>query len=60
MKRGDVAIQRATAHAWRNPSPDSWVRMLYVLQESKPITIGGKELDEDYGDMPQDVKSSGR
>lgn len=51
MKRGDVAIQRGTNHEWRNPSSTEWVRMLYVLQESKPIMIGGKELDEDYGGM---------
>lgn len=49
MKRGDVAIQRGTNHAWRNPSPTQWARMMYVLQESQPIQHEGKTLGEDYG-----------
>lgn len=52
LKRGDVAIQRGTNHAWRNASQESWARMLYVLQEAEPMEIGGKILDEDYGGMP--------
>ena len=51
MKRGDVAIQRGTNHEWRNASSTDWARMMYVLQESRPIAIGGKELGEDYGGM---------
>ena len=51
MKRGDVAIQRGTNHEWKNGSSTEWARMMYVLQESKPITIAGKELGEDYGGM---------
>ena len=51
MKRGDVAIQRGTNHEWRNASSTEWSRMMYVLQESKPIQSGGKELGEDLGGM---------
>ncbi|KAI9708378.1 MAG: hypothetical protein M1820_004082 [Bogoriella megaspora] len=50
MKRGDIAIQRGTNHAWRNVTPNGgWARMLYVLQEAKPVLIDGRELGEDYG-----------
>lgn len=49
MKRGDVSVQRGTNHAWRNRSATEWGRMLYVLQEAKPLEIGGKTLKEDYG-----------
>ncbi|KAJ9653147.1 hypothetical protein H2198_007659 [Neophaeococcomyces mojaviensis] len=49
MRRGDIAIQRGTNHAWRNASGTEWARMLYVLQESKPIMVGSKLLEEDYG-----------
>ncbi|OOF92850.1 hypothetical protein ASPCADRAFT_152513 [Aspergillus carbonarius ITEM 5010] len=49
LKKGDIAVQRGTMHAWRNPSPDQWVRMLFVLQESLPVTVGGKNLGEDLG-----------
>jgi len=59
MKRGDVAIQRGTMHAWRNTSSTEWGRMLYVLQESKPLSVAGKELGEDYGDM-QGVRPSSK
>lgn len=53
LKRGDVAVQRGTNHAWRNVTPDGkWARMLYVLQEAEPIVIAGKPLDEDYGGIP--------
>jgi quercetin dioxygenase-like cupin family protein len=52
MRRGDIAVQRGTMHAWRNVTPDNgFARMLYVLQESKPVEIGDKQLGEDYGDM---------
>ena len=52
MRRGDVAIQRGTNHAWRNASPTSWARMLYVLQESEALKIGDQDLKEDYGGIP--------
>jgi quercetin dioxygenase-like cupin family protein len=58
LRRGDVTIQRGTNHAWRNTSPDTWARMMYVLQESKPVTIASKRLGEDYGNM-EGVKPSG-
>ncbi|KAL6705856.1 hypothetical protein ACN47E_006316 [Coniothyrium glycines] len=57
LVRGDVAIQRGTMHAWRNLSSTKWARMMYVLQESKPLEINGEALGEDYGDM-QGVPSS--
>lgn len=57
MNRGDVAIQRGTMHAWRNVSETQWGRMMYVLQECKPVVLGGEALREDYGTM-QGVPSS--
>jgi len=55
LKRGDVAVQRGTNHAWRNVTPDAvvdgvgvpqWARMLYVLQPSGEIFVEGKPLKE--------------
>ncbi|KAM5345123.1 hypothetical protein ACJ41O_010985 [Fusarium nematophilum] len=57
LKRGDVCIQRATMHAWRNVSDGGWARMLYVLQPSAPLKVEGEELKENYGTM-QGVKAS--
>ncbi|CAN8099493.1 unnamed protein product [Discula destructiva] len=59
MKRGDVSVQRLTNHQWNNTSKTEWARMLYVLQEAKPIEINGKKLGEDYGGGMEDVKPSG-
>ncbi|ORY66409.1 uncharacterized protein BCR38DRAFT_390086 [Pseudomassariella vexata] len=59
LMRGDLAVQRGTMHAWRNPSKTEWARMLYFLQESHTVEVsGGRKLGEDYGDM-EGVKASG-
>ncbi|PHH70814.1 hypothetical protein CDD80_5710 [Ophiocordyceps camponoti-rufipedis] len=34
LERGDVAVQRATSHVWRNASGSEWARMLFVLQDT--------------------------
>jgi len=49
MRRGDICIQRATSHAWRNTSDTEWVRMLFMLQPVQPLAVGGKELTEELG-----------
>ena len=49
MTRGDVAVQRATMHAWRNPNPTQWCRMIFVLQDCQPLEVGGQKLGEDLG-----------
>lgn len=59
LRRGDLAVQRATMHAWHNPSPTEWCRMLYFLQECEPVVVAGRTLGEDYGDMAGHVKDSG-
>jgi len=57
LKRGDVAVQRGTNHAWRNVTPDvvdpatgektpQWARMLYVLAPAQEMIIGDKKLGE--------------
>ena len=54
MHRGDVCVQRATNHAWRNVTEgNGWGRMLFVLIPAE----GGAELKEDLGGMV-DVKGS--
>ncbi|KAK6443023.1 hypothetical protein LTR95_000737 [Oleoguttula sp. CCFEE 5521] len=51
MGPGDQCIQRGTMHAWRNLSDTKWARMIYVLQPSQPIVVGGKKLGEDLATM---------
>jgi len=49
LKRGDVAIQRATQHQWVNKSKTDWARMIFVLQDCKPLKVAGEALTEDLG-----------
>ncbi|KAJ5279199.1 hypothetical protein N7478_004571 [Penicillium angulare] len=49
LQRGDIAIQRGTKHLWRNTSKIEWARVLFMLQESKPIEVAGETLKEDLG-----------
>ncbi len=59
LQRGDVAVQRGTMHLWRNASKTEWVRMLFVLQGSKPVEIAGEALKEDLEGAMADVPPSG-
>lgn len=49
MGRGDVMVQRATMHAWRNPSEKEWARMIFCLQDCKPLYVKGERFGEDLG-----------
>lgn len=49
LKRGDVAIQRATQHQWVNKSKTEWARMMFVLQDCQPLVVAGQEYKEDLG-----------
>jgi quercetin dioxygenase-like cupin family protein len=59
MHRGDVAVQRATMHAWRNPSENEWARMMFVLQDCQKVELGGKTLKEDLGMGTEGLPPSG-
>lgn len=57
LGRGDVAVQRATMHGWRNPSATEWTRMLFVLQDCQPLRVAGQVLKEDLGGA-EDIRPS--
>ncbi|KAL8749109.1 MAG: hypothetical protein Q9199_007891 [Rusavskia elegans] len=57
MKRGDIAVQRGTMHAWRNASSTEWARIIFVLLAAEKVNVGGKELEADVeGEVPDNVK----
>ena len=70
MRRGDVSVNRATIHTWRNVTPldeqGGMARMLYVLLPIEPLKVGphGKEVQQELGylaksypvDYPEDEK----
>lgn len=49
LRRGDVAVQRATQHQWVNRSQTEWARMLFMLLDCRPLVVGGVEIKEDLG-----------
>lgn len=49
MRPGDVSVNRAAMHKWRNVSQDKPSRMLYILLDVEPVLIKGKPLDFDMG-----------
>ncbi|KAJ5691966.1 hypothetical protein N7462_001389 [Penicillium macrosclerotiorum] len=54
LRRGDVCIQRGTAHAFGNRSQTEWCRMLFVFLTMEKITIKGKEMDTEIYDEQYD------
>ncbi|TDZ27788.1 hypothetical protein C8035_v008724 [Colletotrichum spinosum] len=59
MRRGDVAVQRGTMHAWLNPSTTEWARMLFVLQDCQKLVLGNQTLKEDLGRGVEGLPPSG-
>lgn len=51
MRPGDVSVNRAAMHAWRNVSPDKPARMLYFMLDVKPVIVNGKPLGFDMGPL---------
>jgi quercetin dioxygenase-like cupin family protein len=49
LHRGDIVVQRATMHSWRNTSSTDWARMVFILQDCQEIQVGGRVLKEDLG-----------
>jgi quercetin dioxygenase-like cupin family protein len=49
MRPGDVSINRAAMHKWRNLSNEKSARMLYILLDVEPVIVNGKALDFDMG-----------
>lgn len=59
LRRGDVSVQRGTAHSFRNRSKEEWCRMLFVFMPIHKLNVSGRELeaevyDEQYEDDNQD------
>lgn len=59
LSKGDVAVQRGTMHAWRNPSQTEWARMMFVLLDCRPIEINGVSLKEALAPGQHEIPRSG-
>lgn len=59
MHRGDVSVQRGTAHSFRNRSDTEWCRMLFVYLPMEKLNIEGKELKAEVYDEGFDNPDNG-
>lgn len=59
IRRGDIVVQRATYHQWRNASNTEWARMCFVLQDVKDFDVNGEKLKEDMGKRDYFLAPSG-
>ncbi|RAK93769.1 cupin domain protein [Aspergillus costaricaensis CBS 115574] len=53
MGKGDIAVQRATLHGWKNPSGTDWARIAFVLLDSKPLELNGTVLGEELNNTSE-------
>ncbi|KAJ8121855.1 hypothetical protein O1611_g9991 [Lasiodiplodia mahajangana] len=51
LKKGDVAIQRGTHHAWSNPSKTEFARVFCVAMDAQAPVVNGVELAESMGQV---------
>ena len=52
LRRGDVVVQRATMHKWRNVSQTESARLIYfIVDVTQPVLAGGVELKKDMNIM---------
>lgn len=56
MHRGDIAVQRSTAHKWINVTGNGLLpaRILFILQDVKDVYAAGKKLDGYLGPLGDD------
>lgn len=56
MQRGDVAIQRSTAHTWVNVTGNGLLpgRMLFVLLDIQDLYLGSDKVKGDLGELEND------
>lgn len=61
MKQGDVSIQRATAHKWKNITENCTKpgRMLWILLDIQDLTVNNKKIEGFLGDLEQEYKHVG-
>ena len=58
MRRGDVSVQRATSHKWRNVTGGGTEpgRMLYILLDFKEVVVNGEKVEGFLGDLAKEYE----
>ena len=58
LKRGDVCVQRGTAHSMRNLNETEWARLLIVFLPMQKLNIKGRDLEKEVYDEGYDENES--
>lgn len=58
MRKGDISVQRATAHKWKNITGGGTQagRMLYILLDCKPVVVNGETIEGYLGDLEKEYE----
>ncbi|KAI0886287.1 uncharacterized protein GGS22DRAFT_179189 [Annulohypoxylon maeteangense] len=61
MRQGDVCVQRATAHKWKNITGNGTLpgRIMWVLLDCKPVYVNGKRMQGYLGDLTKEYAGRG-
>jgi hypothetical protein len=58
MKQGDVSVQRATAHKWKNITGGGTEpgRMMYILLDCKDVIVNGTKVEGFLGELEKEYE----
>ena len=62
LRQGDVCVQRATAHKWKNITGNGTLpgRMMWFLLDCKPVyRADGNKVEGDLGDLKKEYAGRG-
>lgn len=61
MRQGDVSINRAAAHQWRNITGNGTMpgRMMWILLDVKDVYVDGKKVEGFLGDLAKEYVDQG-
>lgn len=61
MRQGDVSINRAGAHQWRNVTGNGTMpgRMMWILLDCKDVYVNGKKMEGFLGDLAKEYVDQG-
>lgn len=61
MRQGDVSIQRATAHKWKNITGNGTMpgRMMWILLDCKDVYANGQKMEGFLGDLEKEYVGRG-
>ncbi|KFA53859.1 hypothetical protein S40293_01620 [Stachybotrys chartarum IBT 40293] len=54
MLPGDMTVNRGCMHKWKNLDEEHPGRMLFILLDVEPLTVGGETIEEYLGDLAGD------